>query len=429
MRRLILLGAFLTILVVPGCAGVTQGVVNSFFKIGDIGDSDCRITGPSAVGLAEKFDDQGVAHQAGEASRQLKLLIIHGIGKHDEGYSNAFLEKLLPALGLDVLDDTVKRFNLSSDAALGQDLGTLRASRHFNKTETHELIVYELTWSPITEREKEMLVNDSSDRYSARSAKLNSAGKHFVNDAFSDVMLYAGNTREPILSSVRQAFCWMTTGDWADLAPLTNRRCDIYASERVEGAARFNIAIVTHSLGSRVAFDAVQYYAELASADPRLELMMQANRGVVIPIYMLSNQLPFLQLGRTPPTVVGEIDNYCKPAGSKYAERLTQIRIHAFSDPNDIFSYSISADFGKRYIDSRMCPKITNISLNMPPSISIFGLGELANPYEAHTGYWQDDRVIAYIAHGVGTARESDVIADRCQWFETRDIQSVALGD
>ena len=132
---------------------------------------------------------------------------------------------------------------------------------------------------------------------------------------------------------------------------------------------------------------------------------------------MLSNQLPFLQLGRTPPTVVGETDNYCKPAGRKYAERLVQIRIHAFSDPNDVLSYTISSDFGETYIDSRMCPTITNVSLNMPPNISILRLGELANPYQAHTAYWQDERVIAYIADGVGSARDSDVIADRWMWF------------
>ncbi len=213
MRRLIFLGAFVIMLVVPGCASVTQGIVSSFFKIDDVGDAECRITGLTAVGLPQKLDDQETARQAGQSYRKLKILIVHGIGRHDEGYSDAFLEKLLPALGLDVRDGTIKHFNLSSAAAPGQPLGTLRASRHFNKTETRELIVYELTWSPIAEREKQMLVYDFSDLYSARRAELNSTAKQFINDNLSDVMLYAGNTRESILSSVRQAFCWMTTGD------------------------------------------------------------------------------------------------------------------------------------------------------------------------------------------------------------------------
>ena len=48
-------------------------------------------------------------------------------------------------------------------------------------------------------------------------------------------------------------------------------------------------------------------------------------------------------------------------------------------------------------------------------------LGEVANPLEAHVGYDDDERVIAFIAHGIGQGGDSGIIAERCTWLETID--------
>jgi len=99
---------------------------------------------------------------------------------------------------------------------------------------------------------------------------------------------------------------------------------------------------------------------------------------------------------------------------------LSEIDIIAFSDPNDMLSYSIPPGFTSRYIDSRLCAKTTNININVAQVIDIFGI-EIANPVEAHNGYKTDERVIALIADGVGNENTSPIINERCTTLITTD--------
>lgn len=90
------------------------------------------------------------------------------------------------------------------------------------------------------------------------------------------------------------------------------------------------------------------------------------------------------------------------------------------NDPNDILSYTIPPKFVEQYIDSRLCPSATNISINVAKTISLFGLGEFADPGKAHGGYDHDERVISLIAHGIGTDGTEEIVKERCTWMETR---------
>ena len=111
---------------------------------------------------------------------------------------------------------------------------------------------------------------------------------------------------------------------------------------------------------------------------------------------------------------------YCQPDGLKYDQRMVKnISIIAFSDPNDILSYAIPPTFADEYMDSRICPRVTNVVLNVAKPISLLGLGEIANPLEAHTGYDHDARVIAMIAHGIGGPDQAAIVDERCSWMQT----------
>jgi hypothetical protein len=50
------------------------------------------------------------------------------------------------------------------------------------------------------------------------------------------------------------------------------------------------------------------------------------------------------------------------------------------------------------------------------------GLGEIANPAKAHSGYDQDERVIAIMANGFGHKQTAAVVRQRCQWTEVIDL-------
>ena len=134
---------------------------------------------------------------------------------------------------------------------------------------------------------------------------------------------------------------------------------------------------------------------------------------------MLSNQLPMLQLGRELPEVAGQEASYCDPKGADYTKRmLNETEIIAFSDPNDLLSYGIPTGFAEKYIDSRLCARITNVNINIAKVMDAFGLTDLANPLEAHVGYDTDDRVVALIAKGIGNPDTSPLIKQRCEFVK-----------
>lgn len=90
----------------------------------------------------------------------------------------------------------------------------------------------------------------------------------------------------------------------------------------------------------------------------------------------------------------------------------------AFSDPNDMLSYTIPQGFKDKYLDPRMCTTVSNISLNVANVVDMFGFSEIANPMEAHTGYDHDDRVVALLAHGLSNKNMTPIIKERCEWIE-----------
>ena len=137
-------------------------------------------------------------------------------------------------------------------------------------------------------------------------------------------------------------------------------------------------------------------------------------------IFMLSNQLPLLQLGRSAPEVTHQFDDYCTVDGVSSDKRVfARSRIVAFSDPNDILSWSVPPGYEDEYIDSRMCPVLTNVIINIAEVKTIFGL-ELASAGEAHSDYDNDERVIKMIARGVGQSGSDPLTSERCEWLEVR---------
>ena len=138
-----------------------------------------------------------------------------------------------------------------------------------------------------------------------------------------------------------------------------------------------------------------------------------------ITVFMLANQLPLLQVGQEKPGTTGVTGEYCLPNGPHYSERLVgKVRIVAFNDPNDILSYPIPPDYADKYIDSRYCPEIINVDINVAQPKDLMGVTEFANPLEAHVGYHDDDRVIALMTNGLNRSQMSPLIAEKCNWTE-----------
>ena len=405
------------------CGSIAKGVTEAILEQKETEDSRlCHIQGPASHGLESLLDAQERDRTEGRSSRQLKVLMVHGIGHHLPGYSGRLTENLMGALGLDVRQENGKDFTLRAPNFPDRSLGHLRVNRYTNKARTRELLFYELTWSEITEERKKVIAFDQSAEYAARRAPLNSYMKQFFNSHIPDPLIYLGEAQLEIQTSVYQSFCWMTSGDWNDYPAVSDRTCDSQNPDRQQFLEQDDLVIVTHSLGSRIAIDVLQEVGEWSSrqTDPERLAFREIVQDKELRVYMLANQLPLLELGREPAAVRGQIAAHCEAGGALADQRLLgETSIYAFSDPNDILSYPLPPKFANDYIDSRICPRVTNITLNVAKPVSLFGLSEVADPLAAHLNYDHDERVIALMVHGVGDETGSELIEERCTWTKT----------
>ena len=428
-----ILGALL--LSAGGCSSFAKGVTEAILEQ----DEDdkfsrmCKVNGYPFHGMSAHIDRQENHIKNGGSDQTqptAKVLMIHGIGSPQEGYSTRFLENLKKELQLNATESTIKEIDLTNRYLEKDLLGKLTVSRHFNKDSQRELIFYELTWSAIIEKEKEQIAYDNSGKYAHNRADLNNTMKLFINNHAPDPMIYYGDSREEIILSVSQSLCWMFLGDWNELNQTQDNFCDNQKLQLHHGIKKDNFSIVTHSLGSRIIIDSLQWVAEKVSlakkedlsSRPNVAKMLDAFRDEEISIYMLANQLPLLQLGREKPKVTNQINDYCRESGQHWNDRLfKQLEIIAFSDPNDLLSYSIPPKFSREKLDSRICPQITNIEINVADVTSLFGIGDIANPAAAHNGYDNDDQVIRLIAHGIGHDEVPETTKETCSWVEIVD--------
>ncbi len=416
LMRLFILVCCITLL--NGCASLGKGMMEAVLEQKTEDDRICKIIG-------QPF--QGIFPLVKDPTSTTKVLMVHGVGTHEPGYSTQLLEGLAKKMKLNKISKIPRDIDLTKAFDATKELGKLKITRVSNGDNSQELLFYEMTWSAITHDLKQVLSYDSAEESSYRRATINNAFKEFLNDSAPDPMIYLGKSQEDILLAFSKAFCWMIAyEDWDDLPETSNQVC-LPSKLAIESMRNNHYVIISHSLGSRIAIDGLQRIARLAGdkkseirkAWGLLEEFKQAFKEKHIPIFMLANQLPLLQLGRELPEVTGERDAYCHAEAEHYNSRLlSETNIIAFSDPNDILSYGIPPGFMLNNIDSRLCAYKTNITINVANIVDLMGVS-YANPLEAHSGYKTDDRVLSLIVNGIGNENTSPIVKERCEIVTT----------
>jgi hypothetical protein len=408
----------LLLVLLGACGSIAKGVTEAVLERSEREDTrQCHIEGLPTTGLTTLLDAQGES----EPARELKVLMIHGIGRHSPGYSGRLTENLMPALGLTLKSESRKEIVLWEHEVSDKPVGTLTAHLYMSPDRSRRLVFYELTWSDVFEEERQAVAFDNSKEYAFRRTQLNGYLKRFFNDNIPDAFIYLSESRAKIFASVQQSYCWMTSGDWEDIPNRISETCRLADRDRLRYVLQDDLVFLTHSLGSRIAIDVLQDDTEVvARAKVHPKDWADSFRDLEVRIYMLANQLPLLGLSIRPPSVQGQIQDYCTPEGKLVDKRaLKKLNIYAFNDPNDLLSYPIPPHLVDRYVDSRLCPSVTNISINVTRPIDLFGISKIANPAAAHDDYDQDERVMEIIARGVGQKNESKLIADGCTWVRT----------
>ncbi len=90
----------------------------------------------------------------------------------------------------------------------------------------------------------------------------------------------------------------------------------------------------------------------------------------------------------------------------------------AFTDPNDLMSYPVPQTWADKYLDSRLCANVRNVTINIAHVRRLPVIGEYADPSIAHSGYDTDQRVIELMALGIGNSGVGELVRERCSWVE-----------
>ena len=414
-----------------GCASFGEGVTRGLMAQSEGPAEDtrlCEVSGPAFTGILPMLERQAGYPPLGQAGPErpiLKVIMVHGVGTHVPGYGARLSANLAQALGLSVIAPEPKEFPIEAPAFPDEMLGELTVTRHTNTARDREMLFYELTWSPISQPAKDGYAFDNTAVYAHKRASLNNTFKHFVNDVAADPLVYTGTGRERIQAAVAQALCWAVSADWQGL-PDEQQICTPDSPAFASRLDDDEFVFITHSLGSRITTDGLtrltQVLKTVAADRPEVRRVTQSFRERDVKVFMLANQLPLLQSGLEPATVQGAVPAYCRPDGAHYAERLfRETELIAFSDPNDLLSYPIPDAFVRDHVDSRLCPKQVNVTINIAPVSSLLGLGEFANPLAAHLDYDDDARVIGLITRGIGQPETAPVVKERCTWLEVAE--------
>jgi hypothetical protein len=268
---------------------------------------------------------------------------------------------------------------------------------------------FALLWSPIVADAKKSLCYDETERTTAceaspavlpdKRARINGMLKNQIMDeCLSDAVFYAGETgRASIAEAIEAGLLTALSG--GGLVPAVTE-----GVPRALGEQTAPLFLVTASLGSKMTFDAL---IRMANKDCETYLRIAAAVSRTRQVFMQANQLPMLALAYdpllAPPSCLRPSDSggilplqqtplrgvsaiaalhrqgrQLRALGSD-ASRVSgeELRIAAFSDPNDILSYTLVPWVtGDDY---------TAVDVVMTDATLFFGLFE--DPVEAHTSY------------------------------------------
>lgn len=402
----------------------------------------CGCSTPQVIGKFQglKTIQQGTEH--------LHIILVHGIKKQEPGWSGNFYQELEASLNKELEpphklqqvgdDNWEKCIFIKGDGLLG-DLtqckvsdvpttadGVLKTVTLKSSDGTKTVTITEVTWSPITTALKQKLLEyDKTNDLSKQRAWINRwLREGLVDDGFSDALAYAGEPGARIRDVVWKAICYSMTGKLEGSAA-----CDL-------GKDKDRFAFITHSLGSRIVFDALHVGKEERNlAEKNVSLMQKITTidrvsAKTVALYMLANQLPLLEMAGVPDdkvtSVTTKIQNADgtmslleeKDASATQASSLISrfmddrrnafprmkalnlfaeeqepppVSIAAFSDPNDLLSYSLRTS---GMINS---PNVDVADIWVGNAINF---GVFANPMSAHQDYWVNKDVIELLIDG-----------------------------
>lgn len=320
------------------------------------------------------------------------VLYVHGMCSHSEADVLGTIEALAGAIGGRI---AAAAGQLRVQAVPGTDIELITVPAQIGTAQLHFTA---LRWSPLTTPLKRQLDFDktasptdcaTAGECKPQRARLNGALKDgLLNDCLADALIYQGQSGDAMRRQMKLAIAHAA----GRLLPTP-----------VEPPS--SLTLISHSLGSKLVFDAL---ADMAAQGPAsAEARVAAQLGQHLDqIFMVSNQLPLLGLadqiiaapGRSAsaPAVAPAPDSLTRLLGLWQGDRAgkrtrTPIAVVALTDPNDLLSYTLQAS---RYASDQV--RVADVLVSNKQTL----LGVLQRPDTTHTGYLANPDVIEVIACG-----------------------------
>ena len=338
----------------------------------------------------------GLAHFVEQTpSHQVDVLLVHGMCTHDAGWATETVRQLGSALAANLPPPAAR-----AKAAPGQ----IEIIPAVMPAGDGAIRFQSLIWSPLTTPLKQQLCYDRTDKsaicegsppYTPQRASINARVKDkLMDDCLPDALIYQGEARGQVQQRMREAVLRATAGAAPD-APLV---------------------VISESLGSKILFDTLSNMLDEAGATPdatpearRAADAAQQTLDRMAYLVMAANQIPILgladqglpaELGRRalPQDSLQRVlerrrARSAAPAGAAGAapSALSGLTLLAFTDPNDLLSYTLQKEKYER-------PGVAVHNVLVSNARTWFGAFE--NPIGAHVRYLDNPDVGRLIACG-----------------------------
>jgi hypothetical protein len=326
----------------------------------------------------------------GKSAPQIELLLVHGMGTTTYQWIAERVRALARALGFSWDGATIPSVTLKNGALLYQ-LTLQDGTRHLN--------ISAVLWSPVTAEAKRTLCYDvtqatplctnttefSKDTRAYANALLKN---QLMDDRLSDVTFYLGQAGGGMIrEAIQDALLRSLSTNAVSLAQVSSGATPI-----PKGTPVF---LMSESLGSKIVVDSLETLEAISNARE----FAQITRSHIDSLFLLANQIPILGLGetadaggvRSPNSALRQFIRKRSDRRQHDGNSEMPLRIVAFSDPNDVFSYQLLPN---------MFPGDSVVISNVVVSNDKTYLGLVENPITAHTGYIGQDSVVRGIARG-----------------------------
>ncbi len=315
-------------------------------------------------------------------NKRADVLLVHGMCTHDASWASETVATLAAQLAANTSAPRSRTGGTGIEiipATIATPHGTLQ--------------VKSLIWSGLTTPIKQQLCYDQTDKsaictgtppFPATRARINAQVKDWlVDDCLPDALVYQGVARREIQARMRDAILAATEG--ADpAAPLV---------------------VISESLGSKILFDTLLAMSE-EEAGSRAAQTAQRDVERMAYLIMAANQIPLLQTAEQVPQAGASLTMQAAPPDSLaqlLAKRRAPARerrtpaggplvLIAFTDPNDVLSYTLPPE---RY--RAQGAQVHNVLVSNARTY----FGWLENPVDAHLGYLANPDVGSLISCGV----------------------------